>query len=194
MSISTVSNGLISRASRILRTAISPFSARSNVAPAFLRWKLNSLRLSGASSTIRMCAFSKGRSADFAASTTGVCVFSAARTGVMMISPGYPGEIIMTPERAAEKTQTPVVEAAKSAERPLENAHILIVDDAPDNRKLLSFHLKKAGATFDLAENGEIAVRKIREAREIKPFDTVLMDMQMPVLDGYGAAGLLRQE
>jgi signal transduction histidine kinase/ActR/RegA family two-component response regulator len=105
-----------------------------------------------------------------------------------------PGEIVMTTARVAEKAKASAVEAEKTAERPLEQAHILIVDDAPDNRKLLSFHLKKAGAIFDLAENGEIAVRKVREARPIQPYDAVLMDMQMPVLDGYGAAGLLRQD
>lgn len=105
-----------------------------------------------------------------------------------------PGEIVMKAAPVVEKAKIDAVETPKAAERPLENAHVLIVDDAPDNRKLLSFHLKKAGATFDLAENGEIAVRKIREARQQKPFDAVLMDMQMPVLDGYGAASLLRRD
>jgi CheY-like chemotaxis protein len=80
------------------------------------------------------------------------------------------------------------------AARLLENAHILIVDDAPDNRKLLSYHIKKAGGSFDLAENGEIAVNLIRRARCSRPYDAVLMDMQMPVLDGYQATAAIRND
>lgn len=80
------------------------------------------------------------------------------------------------------------------AARVLENAHILIVDDAPDNRKLLSYHIKKAGGSFDLAENGEIAVNLVRHARCSRPYDAVLMDMQMPVLDGYQATAAIRND
>jgi signal transduction histidine kinase/ActR/RegA family two-component response regulator len=74
----------------------------------------------------------------------------------------------------------------------LENLRILIVDDAPDNQKLLSFHLRKAGATFDLAENGRVALEKLEQARATTPFDVVVMDMQMPVMDGYTATRQLR--
>lgn len=69
---------------------------------------------------------------------------------------------------------------------------ILVVDDAADNRKLLCFHLKKAGADYETAENGQEALEKIANAAN-HPFDVVLMDMQMPVLDGYAATAQLRQ-
>lgn len=76
---------------------------------------------------------------------------------------------------------------------PLADTRILIVDDTADNRKLLSFHVKKAGAVIDLAENGQEALDKITEAKESRPYDIILMDMQMPVLDGYEATKQLRK-
>jgi PAS domain S-box-containing protein len=67
--------------------------------------------------------------------------------------------------------------------------HILLVDDSEDNRLLVSAFLKKTPHTFDLAENGEIAVNKFLAGR----YDLVLMDMQMPVMDGYAATREIRQ-
>ena len=51
------------------------------------------------------------------------------------------------------------------------------------------------GATVTLADNGRIAIDKVLAARDKnEPFDVILMDMQMPELDGYDAAQLLRSE
>ncbi|GAB4372117.1 MAG: hypothetical protein Kow00128_20610 [Deltaproteobacteria bacterium] len=66
---------------------------------------------------------------------------------------------------------------------------ILLVDDSEDNRLLVSAFLRKTPHTLDLAENGEIAVEKFRAGR----YDLVLMDMQMPVKDGYTATREIRQ-
>src|SRR6185437_5675347 len=72
---------------------------------------------------------------------------------------------------------------------------LLLVEDGPDNQRLISLHLRKAGATVDIADNGRIGVDKIHEAIRVgKPYDLVLMDMQMPELDGYGATSKLRGE
>jgi len=71
---------------------------------------------------------------------------------------------------------------------------VLLAEDGIDNQRLISTLLKKEGARVMLAENGEIAVRRALDAQENgKPFDVILMDMSMPILDGYGATGKLRE-
>jgi CheY-like chemotaxis protein len=72
---------------------------------------------------------------------------------------------------------------------------VLLVEDGPDNQRLISFFLRKAGAEVMVAENGQVAVDAVMAARDRhQPFDVILMDMQMPVVDGYAATKLLRQK
>jgi len=80
-------------------------------------------------------------------------------------------------------------------ESNLSDCHVLLADDGPDNRLLVTHFLNKSGAKVEVAENVKIAVDMTLEARENNdPFDIILMDMQMPVMDGYQATGWLRQK
>lgn len=81
----------------------------------------------------------------------------------------------------------PVVSAPVSDQR-LRGISVLVVEDSFENQILVSHFLKKAGAEVALADNGQIGVDKALAGS----FDLVLMDIQMPVLDGYQAARLLR--
>jgi CheY-like chemotaxis protein len=85
-------------------------------------------------------------------------------------------------------------EPPMAAPRLAAPCRILLAEDAPDSQRLLSFILTKAGAAVTIAANGQAAVDRALQARDqARPFDLILMDMQMPVLDGYGAASLLRR-
>ena len=81
--------------------------------------------------------------------------------------------------------RTPVVtlNTSRVENKDLLGISVLVVDDAVDNRHLIKMYLTKAGAVVELAENGLAGV----EAAQAGEFDIVLMDIQMPLMDGNEA-------
>ena len=85
--------------------------------------------------------------------------------------------------------------------KALTGYRILLAEDGPDNQRLISFLLRKAGATVEILENGRLAVERLTvdgtlsgDLSSAPDFDLVLMDMQMPEMDGYEATRILRQK
>ena len=73
------------------------------------------------------------------------------------------------------------------------SGRVLLAEDVAVNQRLISFHLNKAGLTVKVAENGRVAIENVLAAAKAgEPFDVIFMDMQMPVLDGFGATTELR--
>lgn len=71
---------------------------------------------------------------------------------------------------------------------------ILLAEDGPDNQRFISLILRLAGAEVTVAENGEMAIELALKAEaENRPFSLVIMDMQMPIMDGYEATRKLRE-
>jgi PAS domain S-box-containing protein len=89
--------------------------------------------------------------------------------------------------------------AATAAERPVaqpdgvpdgaQGLRILLAEDSQDNVLLIQSYLKASGCSADVAGNGEVALRKFISGT----YDIVLMDVQMPVMDGYAATRKIRQ-
>jgi PAS domain S-box-containing protein len=71
----------------------------------------------------------------------------------------------------------------------LPTSRILVVDDGEPNRKLMKLVLERAGVSVETTTNGKEAFKKA----SLNPFDVILMDMQMPVMDGFTATRLLRE-
>ncbi len=95
------------------------------------------------------------------------------------------------PVAASEKPSAPSsVEPARS-DKPVQKVEgrILLVEDYATNQIVASRHLHDAGLKVDLAENGRQAVDAWRQ----HAYDLILMDVQMPVMDGYEATGAIRQ-
>ncbi len=68
-------------------------------------------------------------------------------------------------------------------------ADVLVVDDAPENRELLSVLLADLGLSVDLAENGRVGL----DMAMAKDYSVILMDIQMPVMDGYDSVAAMRK-
>ena len=104
-------------------------------------------------------------------------------------------------DRPSLAEHLPIQDCARpSLREQTEPCRILLVEDGPDNQRLIEHILKRAGADVTVADNGKIAVDLITSAVDdphtsgTQDFDIILMDMQMPVMDGYEATYVLRKQ
>ncbi len=102
--------------------------------------------------------------------------------------------MLTDPHAAAAFVPEEMTLAADSDTEPLAGRRILLAEDGPDNQRLIAHFLRKAGAEVTLAQDGKQALDAALLARRRRaPFDVILMDMQMPVMDGYTATRQLRE-
>jgi Amt family ammonium transporter len=124
------------------------------------------------------CKSAEGKGSSFL-----VAVETGSLTGVRMLDGA--SEAVLAKTEETSKTTTADIHLS---------GRVLLAEDGHDNQLLIALVLRKRGASVDVAENGQIAVDKVFQARDAgQPFDCVLMDMQMPVLDGYAATRRLRE-
>ncbi len=87
--------------------------------------------------------------------------------------------------------------AAKPPTEPLRTvtARVLLAEDGAEAREVITLHLERAGCSVSSAPDGLLAVDQAWDAaKQGTPYDVILMDMQMPVMDGYSATSRLRAE
>ena len=100
----------------------------------------------------------------------------------------FPSETRLVADRGMAASASPPVP-------PRVTARVLVAEDNHDNQRVIALRLMMAGADVEIAPNGQAAVDLACAARDAdRPFELVLMDMQMPILDGYEATRVLRSQ
>ncbi len=97
------------------------------------------------------------------------------------------------PLPTAPSIERPAPAATTKTASTLGGARILLAEDGIDNQRLIAHLLRSGGFNVELADNGRIALEMIEARQESgAPFDLILTDMQMPVMDGYALTAALR--
>jgi signal transduction histidine kinase/DNA-binding response OmpR family regulator len=97
--------------------------------------------------------------------------------------------LALTGASAAAANGGQVESTVSQASTSVVRRRILLVEDTPDNVLLIRAFLKSEPLDLDVAENGAVGLERFGQGR----YDLVLMDMQMPVMDGYAATGAIRE-
>jgi signal transduction histidine kinase/CheY-like chemotaxis protein len=128
------------------------------------------------------------RSTPGAGSTFTVSIATGPLDDVAMID--APAQAGVSGERTDDEEASRRIEEVE----PLEGTRILLAEDTPDNQRLIGHHLRKGSASVEIVADGRSAVERAMESEASgRPFDIILMDMQMPVMDGCEATMELRQ-
>jgi CheY-like chemotaxis protein/HPt (histidine-containing phosphotransfer) domain-containing protein len=113
-------------------------------------------------------------------------------TVTVAVGPVLPASLVhnLTEASTNYHVEEPAVDGCES----LAGARILLAEDGLDNREILTAYLRGAGANVETVEDGRQAVQQVLAAlADGRTYTIVVMDMQMPVLDGYGATSELRR-
>ena len=96
------------------------------------------------------------------------------------------------PIEPSQSTVLPPQEERVRRTAPRLAGRVLVADDGIDNQRLIERILQVAGLEVEVVDNGAAAVERVLQAASSQPFDAILMDMQMPVMDGIEATKTLR--
>jgi signal transduction histidine kinase/AmiR/NasT family two-component response regulator len=119
---------------------------------------------------------------------------SGSRFTVTIATGPLQGVPWLTASTAKAAAVAPRSQQAGSGAKQRIEGRVLLAEDAVDNQRLISLILQKGGAEVTIADNGAAALERVKAAGEQgRPFDLILMDMQMPVMDGYMATAELRR-
>ena len=99
--------------------------------------------------------------------------------------------LITLPMRIDEAWSTAPVEEEQNEQDTIAGMHVLLVEDNEINCEIVQFMLEEAGAKVVTANDGKVAVETFA-ASDVGAFDCVLMDLMMPVMDGYEATRTIR--
>jgi CheY-like chemotaxis protein len=111
----------------------------------------------------------------------------------LTVPTGPLGDVALVRELEDEPRTIQAVAPPPTEQASLQGQRILVAEDGVDNQRLIERILCRAGARVELVDNGRAAVEQALKAAEMgEGFDAVLMDMQMPVMDGYEATRQLR--
>lgn len=120
-----------------------------------------------------------------------ICATLTEKMGGRITADGAPGrgsrfEVVLPLPRCAALPADADAEAGESVS--LEGLRVLVAEDHPTNRKVVEIVLEPFGVDMTLVADGEAALAALDE----RPFDAVLMDMQMPIMDGLSATRAIR--
>ena len=97
-------------------------------------------------------------------------------------------------ELNADAAAQPIAPTDTPADDHRLTGRVLLAEDSPDSQRLIALLLRRTGIEVETADNGRNAIEwALRAYQEGRPYDLILMDMQMPEVDGYEATRALRR-